>query len=428
MDERPSPSEPQEQRPLTEEEENLQRLALVLQKRPLVVYGLILAFFFLLFKISQISGISLVNYFWPQEDTVDAVLELGGMRPLLVSQGDYWRLFAAIFLHHGLVHLIANSIGLYNLGTLIENLYGRRNFILLFLLSGISGCLLSWLADPSSFKVAAGASGALFGLIGAGLVFSIQYHKKLPPGVGSYLFKNLAFWTVLWLFIGYTVPQIDNLGHLGGLMGGLILGPLFYPRGWMEGERMGHKAFAGVSLLALVIFLVAAFWPNPKPPVPYQNQWFKFKHPPYWTFEKENQKGTFSLLRQGERVIYFRVGPRSDREDVTSFVDKLFEVREKQYRDKNFYKIPREDRYFLYLPREGPSEKLLGKRLGYSYLHPQAGWITRTIEVLFIEDLVFLFEYERLDRDKKKGEKIFEEIQKSLVILKTHWEEGDFKN
>jgi membrane associated rhomboid family serine protease len=161
-----------------------------------------------------------------------------------VAGGELWRLTASVFLHADLLHIFLNMLALFGLGRLIEAVYGPSRFLALFVLTGLAGSLLSFLGRVPSLEeleaasLSVGASGAVFGLMGAGVVYGRRFQRQLPEAVRQIFWRGLMPWIVLNIFIGITVPRIDNLGHIGGLIGGavlaLILGSPIIPgaEGW----------------------------------------------------------------------------------------------------------------------------------------------------------------------------------------------------
>src|SRR5437667_6207542 len=126
-----------------------------------------------------------------------------------------------MFLHAGHLHWAINSWALYQLGSLYETLFGSPRFALIYFVSGICASAASSMYQHGP---AVGASGAIFGILGA-FIFSIrrspQYRHQ--PWTRS-LLGQIVFWTVLNLYIGLQFPFIDNVAHIGGLVAGLILG------------------------------------------------------------------------------------------------------------------------------------------------------------------------------------------------------------
>nr|WP_255534782.1 rhomboid family intramembrane serine protease [Halobacillus sp. GSS1] len=129
--------------------------------------------------------------------------------------GEWWRIATSMFLHIGFLHLFMNMFALYYLGTAVEKLYGTRRFTWIYLLSGLFGGVASFMLNP---HVAAGASGAIFGLFGALLFFGVQHKQLFFRTMGW----NLIFIVLLNISFGLLVPQIDNGAHIGGMVGGFI--------------------------------------------------------------------------------------------------------------------------------------------------------------------------------------------------------------
>lgn len=135
-----------------------------------------------------------------------------------------WRLFAAMFLHASVIHWAANSWALYQLGTLYEVLFGSKRFAYTYFAAGLVASVASAVRMDLINGLSVGASGAVFGILGA-FIFSIlrsPVYRHQPWTRG--LLGQLAFWIVINLIIGFQVPHIDNVAHIGGLIAGLILG------------------------------------------------------------------------------------------------------------------------------------------------------------------------------------------------------------
>jgi rhomboid protease GluP len=199
----------------------------------------------------------------------DLVLGLGAKENTLIARGEIWRLFTAIFIHGSVLHVLFNAYALYNLGQEVESFYGSLRFGLLFFFAGLSGSVASLLLNPHP---AVGASGAVFGLIGAEGIFLFRNRRLLGPRAQRAL-QNVIFITLLNLAIGLQ-GGIDNWAHLGGLIGGLALGWLIGPvwglrfeaaaagevpiadRNSLAGARWWAAAAAG-ALAALTGFAIA---------------------------------------------------------------------------------------------------------------------------------------------------------------------------
>jgi membrane associated rhomboid family serine protease len=145
-----------------------------------------------------------------------------------VRDGEWWRIFTSAFFHLGPLHLAFNMYVLYLYGSIAERMYGPIEYLVIYLLCAAGGSVLTILVDPAQF--AAGASGAIFGIIGLLFVVSRRHQavlgreaRTMVAGIGSYL--------VFLLFFTFLVPNISWTGHLGGLIVGAVLGFLLPPTG-----------------------------------------------------------------------------------------------------------------------------------------------------------------------------------------------------
>ncbi len=144
----------------------------------------------------------------------------------LIAAGQYWRLFTANFLHIGIVHLGFNTYALLLLGADMEQRFGHGRFLALYLLAGLGGSVLSFLGNDA---LSAGASGAIFGLVGAMITFFLTYRDQFGH-YGQRRLSSLLMVAGYNLVMGFVMPGIDNLGHIGGLLVGLALGWAYCPR------------------------------------------------------------------------------------------------------------------------------------------------------------------------------------------------------
>ena len=141
------------------------------------------------------------------------------------QDGQWWRLFTAMFIHFGVVHLALNMWALWDIGRLVERLHGRWRFALLYLGSGVAGNLVS-LVMQGNQAVSGGASGAVFSLYGALLVFLWRERRQVDRGEFRWLFGGALAFSTLMLVLGLVVQGIDNSAHAGGLVAGMLLGGL----------------------------------------------------------------------------------------------------------------------------------------------------------------------------------------------------------
>lgn len=155
------------------------------------------------------------------------LIDFGANFAPLVASGEFWRLFTANFIHIGIVHLLFNLYALYALGQQAEALYGHPRFITIYLLSGISGAVFSYVFTRG---LSAGASTSLFGLFGA-LVVYFYKHREWLGSVGRQQLINLGVILFINVLIGVAPgSSIDNWGHAGGFFGGVILAWFLCPR------------------------------------------------------------------------------------------------------------------------------------------------------------------------------------------------------
>ncbi len=222
--------------------------------QPVVVYVLmgITIFVFLL----QTASFYLFNGTdWP---------ELLGMKVnSLILQGQLWRLFTPMLLHGGLLHIGFNMYALYIFGPGLERHYGHWRFLILYILSGFAGNVMSFLFSSSP---SLGSSTSIFGLLGAEGVFLYQ-NRKIFGGNAQRALSNIIVIAVINLLIGLS-PGIDNWGHVGGLLGGTLFawsaGPLLhieglYPDLKVSDEREdGDTLRAGLGVGLLFALLAAA--------------------------------------------------------------------------------------------------------------------------------------------------------------------------
>lgn len=164
----------------------------------------------------------------------------------LLQAGEIWRLVTHIFLHGSLMHILVNMYSLHILGSQIETLMGRFKFTVIFLVSGICGGLLSGLLNESP---SVGASGAIFGLMGAMLYFGIQYRTYL----GEALKKQILPVILINLAIGFMSTGIDNYAHIGGLVAGIFCTMAL----GVENKSKGISRFNGFICLAIYIGVIS---------------------------------------------------------------------------------------------------------------------------------------------------------------------------
>ena len=180
------------------------------------------------------------------------VLQLGSLIPGAVADGQIWRLVSSIFMHAGFVHLAFNMLSLYFLGSFVEETFGRMRFIALYVLSGLAGGIAYLYVDGSGSAV--GASGAIFGMLGAVFGYSLR------RGTFSWqnpVIRQLLILTALNLYLGFSIPNISNTAHIGGLVGGLAFG--FLSAKSIYSQRKMIAATPTLIVLGVEVALLAAW-------------------------------------------------------------------------------------------------------------------------------------------------------------------------
>ena len=177
------------------------------KKTPIITYVIMI--------MCLIAFLSMYIFGKGSED-ITTLLKFGANVDVLTKNGEYYRLFTCMFLHIGIMHIILNMYSLYVIGPQIESFFGKAKFLFIYLFSGISGSILS--IAFSHNVVSAGASGAIFGLLGSALYFGYYYRAYLGNVIKSQILPII----ILNLVIGFLSTGIDNAAHIGGLLGGII--------------------------------------------------------------------------------------------------------------------------------------------------------------------------------------------------------------
>jgi membrane associated rhomboid family serine protease len=190
---------------------------------------------------------------------VRTLFDLGAMYPPAIALGDqYWRLITPVFLHAGLIHLAFNSYALYLLGFLVEESFGKARFLVLYFGAGFLASVTSFTIGPVQ-QVGVGASGAIFGLLGAWVAFN--YRRRTSPMASA----NLR-WALMMIglnvILGFSIPGIDWRAHFGGLVAGALLGGAmegFGPRSVQPVVQTGAALVVILAGVALTALRVATF-------------------------------------------------------------------------------------------------------------------------------------------------------------------------
>ncbi|HEU5227075.1 MAG TPA: rhomboid family intramembrane serine protease [Ktedonobacteraceae bacterium] len=172
-------------------------------------------------------GNNAVNVQDQDNDALTNVLLLYGAKDnALILQGQYWRFITPIFLHVNLLHVGLNMFNFLILGIFIERIFGHTRLLLIYLLTGVVSIIASFYFAPQ--EVSVGASGAIFGLVGAYSIFVFTHRRAFRRG-GIPAMLWIVIVVGINLSIGLFVPNVDNYAHVGGLISGCILGWLFTP-------------------------------------------------------------------------------------------------------------------------------------------------------------------------------------------------------
>jgi len=202
-------------------------------KTPWITYGLIainVAVWLILLLISKKTG-----------TTYDDLLTIYGAKVnSLILNGEYWRFISPMFLHSNEIHLLVNCYSLFIIGSEVEKLFGHLKFSAIYFVSGFLGCIASF---AFSINDSVGASGAIFGLLGAMLYFAVKRPSLLKSSFGANLITNM----VINLAYGFMNKHVDNNAHIGGLIGGFLTTGIVYTN---KEETSKNKL---TKLLALIL-------------------------------------------------------------------------------------------------------------------------------------------------------------------------------
>ncbi len=236
------------------------RFARAVLTRPATFTFVFLAVNVFVFLLMQFAG---------GTENTDVLRQYGAKFNSLINAGEWWRLVTPVFIHIGYLHLLVNMYSLFALGPYVERLYGSARFVFFWVVTGIAGVLASYLASSSGRHPAgmlgrflfrsgdgpsAGASGALFGLVGVLFVFGIKFRHELPEGFKRAFGTGMLPVILINLFIGYRLPMIDNAAHLGGFAAGCVLALLVgYKRPGTRGSVAVIWHVLQIAALALVV-------------------------------------------------------------------------------------------------------------------------------------------------------------------------------
>lgn len=230
-----------------------------------VLAWIFLAAIVALFALSVLRGFAPMGASSDEAEATEDLVLLISMgakfTPLMDVGGEWWRLASAMFLHGSLIHLAINGYALYILGPDVERMYGTARFAAIYMGAGLAGSAASYAFGRISAP-AIGASGAIFGLMGALGAFAYSSREVLGD-VARRNLRQIAGLAAINLLIGFSLAGIDNYAHLGGLVGGVILGLLLAPRlqfvpDIVQPAIRSHPSGPGRWLGFLAVMLVVA--------------------------------------------------------------------------------------------------------------------------------------------------------------------------
>ena len=193
-----------------------------------------------------ILGIISLIYLYGTITDGDILVYNFGLNRYFVLDGAIYRLLTGAFIHVDLLHFLCNAYALYMIGSMVEGYFGKKKFGIIYLVSAISASLLS-IAMFDGFSI--GASGAIFGLLGSLLYFGYHYRVYF----GNVILGRIIPVIILNLFIGFTVSNIDNFAHIGGLIGGFLISKAL---GVNSRDKKSDKINGIILTVIYLVFLI----------------------------------------------------------------------------------------------------------------------------------------------------------------------------
>ncbi|HAE99969.1 MAG TPA: rhomboid family intramembrane serine protease [Methylophilaceae bacterium] len=198
--------------------------------------------------------------FWHSPNGIQ--LQWGANFGPATQDGEWWRLGTAMFLHFGIVHLLLNSISLWDVGQLVERMYGRWRYISIYLASGLFGNVLSLVVQGND-AVSGGASGAIFGVYGAVLVFLWRERAAITAREFRWLFGGGLVFAIITIVLGFIIPGIDNAAHIGGFLAG-VLASISTAKSMKAKKMPAHYAISSALILCIASTWLVLHIPKPK--------------------------------------------------------------------------------------------------------------------------------------------------------------------
>jgi len=168
------------------------------------------------------------------------------------AHGEWWTVFTAIYLHGGILHILFNVLWIRQLGPAVEELYGPARFFVIFTLSGVTGFAVS---NSLGIPFTVGASGSIFGLLGAIVAFG----RRRGGVFGAMVLRQYGQWALLLFVLGFFMPGVNNLAHAGGFVGGLATGLVLSLAERRAETTLDHLMAGGCVVVILLAFALALY-------------------------------------------------------------------------------------------------------------------------------------------------------------------------
>jgi membrane associated rhomboid family serine protease len=186
------------------------------------------------------------------------MVRYGAAAPVLVQDGDWWRLLTNAYLHWGLIHLLLNGYALWLFGPGLERTLGSVRFAVLYVVSAVSGSATAMLFTHP-LGILAGGSGALFGMLGAMLALVARSGRTRLAFLRHHFARSLLSLIAINLVLGWVIPAISNSAHVGGLISGFVLVYAFLDTGRERVDGVGRAIQAGWVAVLLALTCYALF-------------------------------------------------------------------------------------------------------------------------------------------------------------------------
>ncbi|MEI5993261.1 rhomboid family intramembrane serine protease [Candidatus Enterococcus mansonii] len=215
-----------------------------LLKQPLITY-ILLGITTIVFLGMELSGGS--------ENSMNLIRWGAMSRGEILNLQEYWRFFTPMFLHIGWLHFVVNMVTLYYVGTQVESIYGHWRYLVIYLLSGIAGNIVSF-TFGSPLSISAGASTSLFGLFGAFVI--LGRHFRNNPAI-SFMVQRYATFIGINLIFNLFSSSVDIMGHIGGLIGGLLVASALAVPDRAEEFNIHERIISGIIFVFILAVCLA---------------------------------------------------------------------------------------------------------------------------------------------------------------------------